>query len=419
MAKQTSYTGTVPVRPLLAVSLMYGAQGIPAGLAFNALAGVLRHAGVPLTELGWVGLLFLPWALKFLWASLVDNAGKRWGYGPLALCTHMGAVVLCGLMAFVMPAQHFWLMLGGVFSLNTLFATQDILTNACAVSHMRGRYAGLANAVQVIAFLLGMVLGGAGTLLLYNKIGWSGAMLAMAAELMVLWVLLLPLRSCVEPDAPGMAYDRSRLRDLLQQKGFVWAAVVAVTFKFAGAALSMLVQPWLMDNAFSLDFAGTIQTVSLVGSAVGGALLGFPAVRWLGSRRAAFWLVFPSTALLGSVWVVQALGWAMPEVLIGCFSLESFFDGGFYVSIWAMLMNWSSVERPGTDYSVLQCGESLANVLAGFLVAPLASVLGYMPTFFGIWGVGAGLLGVLLLAVKKLATLCCDDQPHSNLHHTL
>ncbi|MGO3518509.1 MAG: hypothetical protein ACTINM_08485 [Acetobacter cibinongensis] len=308
MAKQTSYAGTPPVRPLLAVSLMYGAQGIPAGLA---------------------------------------------------------------------------------------------------------------NAVQVIAFLLGMVLGGAGTLLLYNKIGWSGAMLAMAAELLVLWVLLLPLRSSVEPDAAGMAYDRSRLRDLLQQQGFVWAALVAVTFKFAGTALSMLVQPWLMDNAFSLDFAGTIQTVSLVASAVGGALLGFPAVRWLGSRRAAFWLVFPSTALLGSVWAVQSLGWATPEVLVGCFSLESFFDGGFYVSIWAMLMNWSSVERPGTDYSVLQCGESLANVLAGFLVAPLASVLGYMPTFFGIWGVGAGLLGVLLLAVKKLATLCCDDQPHSNLHHTL
>lgn len=401
--------GSLQPRRLLAIGLMYGAQGIPAGLAFNAFAAILRQSGASLKDIGLTGLLFLPWALKCFWAGMADNAGKRWGYGRLALWTHMAAVTACLFLGFVALDRHFLIALSGVLFLNTVFATQDIFTNACAVSHMKGRNAGLANALQVISFLLGMVAGGSGSLFIYKRSGWSGVMWSMAGELFILWFLLLPLRASVEPTITVARQTPSRLTDLFRQTGFRWAFLVAITFKFASSALAMLLQPWLIDRSFSIDFAGTLQMSNIICGAIGGAVIGFPAVRMLGCRRAVSLLIWPSTLLLGTLLLLQTAGMANQSLLYIGLGVENFIDGGFYVSVWAMLMNWSSENRPGTDYSFLQCGESLANVLAGSSIAPLASMIGYGRTFLVTWTVGVIMLMFIMISTRKLAGLCCDE----------
>ncbi|WP_228142431.1 MFS transporter [Acetobacter ascendens] len=405
-------TRQMPFRRLLAIGLMYGAQGIPAGLAFNTFSTILRHSGTPLKDIGLTGLVFLPWALKCFWSGMADNAGKRWGYGYLALWTHLSAVVVCLLLGFFPPEHHFLWALSGILLLNTIFATQDIFTNACAVSHMRGRNAGLANALQVISFLLGMVAGGAGSLFIYGQFGWRGAMWGMACELIILWMSLLPLRACIEPI--HVSKKPSRLRDLFRQPGFCWACLMAITFKFANSALAMLLQPWLIDRSFSLNFAGTLQMTNILCGALGGALIGFPAVRFLGCRRAVTLLIWPSTLLLGTLLLLQNVKIGTPAFLYTGLGMENFIDGGFYVSVWATLMNWSSEERPGTDYSFLQCGESLANVIAGMSIAPLASIIGYSRTFLITWITGAFILLFVVSAIRKLAGLCDDTMPDNN-----
>ncbi|MFT8345957.1 MFS transporter [Gluconobacter oxydans] len=396
---------TVPhavFRRLLAISLMYGSQGIPAGLAFSALSTILRHSGIPLKQIGLTGLLFLPWALKCFWSVWTDNAGKKWGYGRLALWTHASAIMLCLVLGLIAPDRHFLLSLSGVLLLNTIFATQDILTNACAVSHMKGRNAGLANALQVISFLLGMMVGGAGSLLIYDRLGWAGAMWSIAGELSLLWAALLPLRECVEPALRHTRQIPSRLADLFRRPDFRWAMLLSVAFKFASSALAMLLQPWLIDRSFSLDFAGTLQMSNIMYGALGGALIGFPAVRLMGSRRAISLLIWPSTLLLGTLFLLQATGTPSRWLLYVGLGAENMLDGGFYVSVWALLMDWSSDERPGTDYSFLQCGESLTNVFAGLSIVPLASLIGYGQTLLITWITGILMLFFVMPATRKL-----------------
>ena len=254
-----------------------------------------------------------------------------------------------------------------------------------------------------------MVVGGAGLLFIYERLGWSGAMWGMACELFILWLALLPLRAGIEPIR--VFQKPSRLVDLFRQPGFRWALLMALTFKFASSALAMLLQPWLMDRSFSLDFAGTLQMSNIICGALGGAVIGFPAVRFLGCRRAVALLIWPSTLLLGTLVCLQAGEMATPVLLYAGLGMENFLDGGFYVSVWATLMNWSSEERPGTDYSFLQCGESLANVLAGMSIAPLASVIGYSRTFLVAWIAGAFALLLVVTAARKLAGLCEDTEP--------
>jgi len=59
------------------LALLYFAQGLPSGLIAKALPALLRDQGVSLSLIGFTSALALPWALKFLWAPLIDRYGTR------------------------------------------------------------------------------------------------------------------------------------------------------------------------------------------------------------------------------------------------------------------------------------------------------------------------------------------------------
>jgi len=57
---------------ILLLTALYAAQGLPYGFFTQALPVLLRDAGLSLKAISATSLLFLPWALKFLWAPFVD-----------------------------------------------------------------------------------------------------------------------------------------------------------------------------------------------------------------------------------------------------------------------------------------------------------------------------------------------------------
>src|SRR5437868_6044002 len=52
---------------------LYLSQGLPFGFFTQALPVLLRKSGSSLGEVGLSSLLALPWALKFVWAPLLDR----------------------------------------------------------------------------------------------------------------------------------------------------------------------------------------------------------------------------------------------------------------------------------------------------------------------------------------------------------
>ena len=65
------------VGTLTLLGALYFAQGLPFGFFTQALPVVLRESGFSLVKISATGVLFLPWALKFLWAPYVDRYGSR------------------------------------------------------------------------------------------------------------------------------------------------------------------------------------------------------------------------------------------------------------------------------------------------------------------------------------------------------
>ncbi|GGJ86924.1 MFS transporter [Pseudomonas matsuisoli] len=388
-------------RDYLALGLMYFAQGLPTGLAFDALPVLIREGGHGMAQIGWVGLAFLPWALKFLWASPIDNACRRWGIARVIYVTQGLLALAClALMPFA-PGTHLGFALAGVVGLNLICATQDIATNAYAVSRLQGRAAGPANAMQVAGFILGMLTGGGGFLMLYPHLGWSGLMLLMAIGMPLLFLPLL-LRRDWHSDDPLTRAGKVRLLGVLQHRDLLFALGIAVSFKFASTAVATLTKSWLIDQGLDVSQAGSLQVSNLLLMALGGVLVGIPLVRRTGNRRAVLITGALATLLLGTAWLLDAGGVQDVRAYYAGFGLQAIFEGSFYVSVWALFMNWASHERPGTDYSAMQCCESLTNMVGASIVGGLGQAFGYSNVFASAWVAGAMAWLLIAFCLRRL-----------------
>ncbi len=126
-------------RQLLILLSLYVAQGLPIGFFTQAMPAIMRDAGVELKYIGLMSLLALPWALKIVWAPLLD----RYAVGSMPL--RKGWILLANglavttVLALSFQPLEWWLGSGIVltmillFSLNVFAASQDISTDALAI----------------------------------------------------------------------------------------------------------------------------------------------------------------------------------------------------------------------------------------------------------------------------------------------
>jgi len=370
-----------------ALALMYVAQGLPTGFAFYALGTLIRDGGHSVAAVGWVSLAIVPWALKFLWASFIDNACIRWGHPRLILFSQILAVT------------HLGGALAGIVLLNTICATQDIATNAYAVSRMQGKAAGPANGLQVGGFLVGMLLGGGGLLIVHEAGGWSAAMSTLAGLMALSGLLLWLDRRWQQAVSSTLTRSKVRLRDLLRHVDLGWALAIVLLFKFPGTAVSTLMQPWLVDRGLALDTIGQLHMVIVLTTALGGLALGIPLVRRLGSRRAVVVSCVMVALVLGMAFGLETFDIHALWAYYLAFCVQAVFEGAMFVSIWALFMNWSSPQSPGTDFTAMQCSESIANGTAAAAIGGLGQILGYANAFALAWafmGIAACLIALCL-----------------------
>ncbi len=405
----TTQTATTPLTTpslsgeYLAIALMYFAQGVPIGLAFNALGAMIRHGGHSVAAVGLTGLAFLPWALKFLWAGPVENACSRWGLPRFLWMTQAMIVLTCLIMIPFPPSTALYAVIALIVFLNLLCATQDIVTNSYAVLRFQGRRAGTANAIQIAGFIGGMLIGGGGLLQVYSSLGWPVTMLILALLMAVVYIPLLLIPGWREAArATKATTSRVRLRDLARHRDLGWALLLALSFKFAGTAVSTLAQPWLLDKGFNLEEIGRLQMSNLVFVAIGGACIGIPLLRRFGNRQAVLLGMILSGLLMGTAWALQYTGSFSAMTLYAAFAFQSLFEGAMFVTVWALFMNWSSKDRPGTDFTVMQCCEGFGNAIAAGMIGGLGQAYGYGDAFAIAWASATGVLLITLVCLPRL-----------------
>jgi MFS family permease len=370
------------------LALLYFAQGLPSGLIAKALPALLRDQGVSLSLIGFTSALALPWALKFLWAPLVDRYGtrKQWLLALNGLT--MVLMLLVAARDFDAWIDRLPWLLAVLFCANLVSATQDIATDGYAVSRLRPEWRGFGNSLQVVGYKLGMVLGSGGLLWFVAHHGWQASYGGLACLLLLVLVPVLFMddaRTPAEREAShshwhGLGGYRRLFRDFVARPGLGWWLLTLALYKFGDSLASRMTGPLLRDSGYSLAEIGAITGVAGATAGVLGAFAGGASLLRLGRQQSLLAFgVLQALGLAGYLWVVAGVQSIL--VLGAIVYFEQFVDGLSTVALFTLMMDRCRPHTPGTDYSLQASLMVLVTGMAAMIGGVFTDSFGYAAVF--------------------------------------
>lgn len=407
---------------------LYIAQGLPAGFLTQALPAILRQYHVSLALIGWSGLLLFPWAIKFIWAPLVDHHySERVGQSRswILPCSGIAIALLFAVAMFepssLIHTQSAIVLFSLLLLLSIVGATQDVATDGLAVRMLGAKLRSAGNAIQVTGYRIGLIVGGGVLLIVMDYWSWRAVFFSMIGLVVLNTLPILFFREPVwlkreanpfaAVQAPKAALSLSRIKRnmqrrtaaLKQQYGYfgsdaemrAWLLVLLV-FKIADYMSSGMVKPMMVDMGFSLSKIGFWGTILGSMSSLVGAALAAWLMRHM-RRVTALWVFNGLQALTTGLYAVIAWAYSQHYVLAGwelyaANAIEHVAAAMAMVAVLTIAMDYARAEHAGSDFTFQLCAMTILGG-SGYLISGyLASGLGYAAQF----GLSA-VLGVLLL----------------------
>lgn len=394
------------------LSVFYLVQGLPFGFQAKALPVYLTAHGLSLTEVGFAGAVSAPWLLKPLWAPLVDRyANARFGRRRSWIVPLQAALAsTCLGLAFIPAEALLWFL--GLIALTNLFAaTMDIAVDGLAVDMLDPEELGWGNIAQVVAYKIGMQIGGGILLWASQWIGWRGLFEGMSALIFAAFLITLMWR---EPnfDDDAAAHGppvRTDLRALLRTLGQALASpgglallLVVATYKIGESVSDGMFEPFLVRYAgweearIGLVVGVHCMWFSLAGSFLGGALVS----RWGAYKVVVGFAIARTIAIAGVVALARLEPGSIGngDVVIAK-GLEELTGGGLTTAMFAFMMGRVDRRIGATHYTLLAGVEVFGKMPGGLLSGVLADAVGFAWTFAT--GLGISLLCLPLLRLVR------------------
>ena len=358
------------------IAVLYFAEGLPFGIAYDVWPVFFRVHGVSLREIGLMSLLSLPWTWKLLWAPLVDRYGSRQHWITACLFV-LGATTL-----LIMPqdASHpSFLMWSLLLLFTTASATQDIAIDAYAVDVSTPDNIGSINGTRVSAARVALFVGGGGFLILADYTGWDLLWVALAVVFFV-----FAGAAWLSPRVPLEAADRRHVLEPVLRWLLRWQMVPVVLFvllyKVGDSTLGRMVKPFWVDRGYSLTEIGSISVTLGTVLTILGALTGGWIVNRIGIFRSLLWLGLAQlVSNLGYV-VVAAIDLPRESIYVASV-IESFTQGLGTAAFLSFLMNLCDKEHAATQYAILSALFALTRDVAGAFTGIGVESLGYAVFF--------------------------------------
>ena len=288
----------VYLKPRVLIVLFLGfSSGLPLALSGSTLAVWLTETGIDLGTIGLFSLVGLPYTFKFLWAPLVDALdvpvltrllGRRRGWLVFTQLLLIAAIVLLGLCD---PARSLPLIVFGAVLVATASATQDIVVDAFRVESLETSEQGAGMAGYVAAYRIGMLVSGAGVLLVVawlesrgvaREAVWLWGYVA-AAACMIVGIVATLLATEPAPSAATLAQSRhSALRrlgetavgafgEMLRRDAAIAILLFVVLYKFCDAFAGALTAAFVINIGFDkATYAAVVKGVGLAAALIGG-----------------------------------------------------------------------------------------------------------------------------------------------------
>lgn len=366
-------------QPKMAALLFLGfSSGLPLFLTSRTLQAWMSKEGVDLETLGYVSLLSLPYALKFLWAPVLDRfvpplLGRRRGW---LVITQVALLLAIAAMSLHDPRQGLQLLAVNAMLIAFLSASQDIAFDAYRVDVLEEREMGAGAALGVLGYRIALLLTGGLALVLADRMPWPTVYLLMALLMGIGVVAAVFAPEPVMRDAPPMTLASAVIdpfREFFARTGPVWGLVLlffTICYQLADRFAANLATPFLLDVGFSQTDIGVVQGGIGLGATIVGVLAGGGLIAKLGINRSVWIFAFLQVGSNLAYWWVAQTG-ADRGSLVAAIVVENF-SGGLVTAVFvAFMMSLCSKRFSATQYALLS---SLMAAARDVLVAPSGGV---------------------------------------------
>ena len=384
--------------------LMGFAGGLPLLLTLTLLQAWLSSARVSLTTIGLLGLVALPYNLKFLWAPLLDRfvplgLGRRRGWLVIAQVSLAASIAALGLQD---PAQRLWAV--GLAALAVAFfsATQDVAIDAYRRESLADAEQGLGASMYTYGYRLGMLVVSAGGLVMADRVGFRAVYFGMAAIMLAMVAVTLlvpePVGSRERPETLKRAFlgpfaEFFRRREAMPS-GALGVLAFVLLYKLGDNLADHMAIPFYLDLGFSNTEIGTVAEffgtwALLLGVFLGGVLQ---------LRTGLYGALIVSGVLQGvstAGFVVLSLAGYDLGWLAGVIAFENLSRGMGTAALIAFMAFLTDRRFTATQFAMLS---ALATVPRVVLTAPtgwMATEMGWAPFF--LFSTLAAIPGLLLL----------------------
>lgn len=370
-------------------------SGMPFSILTSTLSAFLKDSQVPLELITTFAVARMSYALKFLWAPVLDSLkmpylykyGRRKSW--LMLCTTLNTLILLTIstvsVSTGLSVLYILLICVGFFS-----ATFDLNVDAFRIENIEDDKQGIAVANAVLGYRLGMILTGAGALYCAHITNsWSQTFVILG----ILFFIALCFICRVKESFKINNAENTKLTNAIKKltissfvdffsKEYSWLILIAVIlFKMSDAMLGSVSMPFYLELGFNkAQIALVVKGFGVIATLCGVYVGGF-IIRKFGAINALI-----STGFAQSITNASFIWLHYQDVrisaLFATISLENFSGGMGTTALVTYISALCNKKYSATQYGLLSAAAVFLNDTLTMTSGNLVKMLGWDSYFF-------------------------------------
>lgn len=400
---------------ILAILALGFSSGLPFALTGATLQAWLTEEGLSLGTIGLFASVGTPYALKFLWAPLIDKLplpgftralGRRRGW---MLATQLALIAATLALGFSDPRAAPLATAALAFLVAFASASQDVVIDAFRVEVLEERQLGAGAAAIVFGYRIGMLVSGAGALYLASAFSWALVYAVMTAGLLVgvATVLLSPEPSprmradadAREAAARGWLNERPHFNprlgaalawvyvavigpfvEFMGRRGWLAVLLFAMLFKFGDSLAGQLQTTFFLNLGFTKIDVANVAKVYGFAATMAGMFVGGWLMKAVGLVR-ALWISGILQMLSNLMFALQAAAGADLTLLALTVGAEQLTGGMGTAALVAYFSSLCNVSYTATQYALLSSFTAVTTKWLSSSAGYLVEMMGWVDFF--------------------------------------
>jgi PAT family beta-lactamase induction signal transducer AmpG len=392
---------------MLRTVLLGISSGIPLALTGATMQAWLSKAGIDTSTIGEFALVGLPYAMKFLWAPMMDAKalpflGLRRGW--MVIC-QLGLFAATVMLAFANPGANMPWFVFCAFLIAFFSASQDIVVDAYRIEIIDDpKELGAAAGTFITGYRVGMLISGGLGLIMAAHMSWQAVFVAMAVINLVGLVTVLFSPEPKVTRKLGRGNFRESVAqpfiEFFQRTGAMEIILFILVYKISTLMATALTTKYLISLGFETDIIGGVNKFQGLIATIAGTLVGGSLMLKFGIKR-SLWIFGVIQAFVGiGFWGLSQLVTTMPDLkivwLIGIVGIDNFMMGMGTAALTGFMMNFVSKQFTATQYALMTSVMAVSRVILIAHAGTLVEWLGW--EWFFIATIPLAIPGLLMLS---------------------